>query len=150
MKTIAQELNLFRAIDDNLCIEVPKEQLVSNQLSKAFYEKNDPNVFVFIEQTEKELKLVYSLDGEKYQASEELIILKVGNYFLLRKCTTFKDFSDTSFHAEILKDKLYEEILPSFYKAVQMYVDYENEIAEDVAKKDAKALDDEYWHSIKL
>jgi hypothetical protein len=49
-----------------------------------------------------------------------------------------------------LKDKLYEEILPSFYKAVQMYVDYENEIAEDVAKKDAKALDDEYWHSIKL
>ncbi len=150
MKTIAQELELYEAIHDELCIEIPEKELNDNQLSKAFYDDNDKNVFVFIEQAEKELKLVYSLDGEKYQASKELVILKVGNYFLLRKCTTFKDFSDTHFHAKILKDKLYEEILPSFYKAVQMYVDYENEIAEDIAKKDAKALDDEYWHSIKL
>ena len=126
MQTIAQELELYTAIHDKLCIEVPKKDLADNELSKAFYDDNDANVFVFLEQTEKELKLVYSFNSEENEANEALCISRVGFSFYIR--CSLKEFDGQPYLiSKDLAGIIYDKIFPAFYKNVQYSVEQERE-----------------------
>jgi hypothetical protein len=102
-------------------------------------------VFVFIEQNSKELKLIYSLSGEYYDASEELAIERAERTFHI-KCSfeqeIFQGFL-LPYSADSLKDLISEKILPRMRGSVQYWIEEEQEEAEKQANEDHNAFLDQ-------